>query len=370
MERVAKQVRQLDRETYFDIMKDFYVQLISNASTTEFPANSANSFKNRLPYPLRFNESEWKVGLTSITYPIPPLKSRSHQTHTFQPEDLICRFKWVMKSLDIRDNVVFNTYTFELKGQDLNQARDFITGGKSLMKYIVNRYETYLRQNVTDKGDSLISINGDEKKFYPVFRWEGDDLNLDNSHTFLNETDTRKRPEVLFGTKLVEAMNWIGTDGHFFYYTNGNLRSEADSVPDDVQRDWPNVDQYRSWSELWNYSYEGLQLSPYCDWRFVYLDEAYHKAFGGTVVSKTPHRSPIYVYSDVGQSMITGHQVTDLLREIPHDPTKMTYEPKHVLYPPVRVQFIDIIETRLVENDGSLVDFTSGVTTVTLHFKL
>ena len=103
-------------------MKDFYVQLISNANTTEFPSNDANSFKNHLPYPLWFNESEWKVGLTSITYPIPPLKPRSHQTHTFQPENLICRFKWVMKSLDIRDNVVVNTYTFELKGQDLIQA--------------------------------------------------------------------------------------------------------------------------------------------------------------------------------------------------------------------------------------------------------
>ena len=76
------------------------------------------------------------------------------------------------------------------------------------------------------------------------------------------------------------------------------------------------------------------------------------------------------MYSDVGQSRVTGNQVTDLLREIPHDPTNMTYEPKHILYLPVRVQVMDIIETRLVENDGSLLDFTSGVTTVTLHFKL
>ena len=310
------------------------------------------------------------MGLTSITYPIPPLKPRSHQTHTFQPDDLICRFKWVMKSLDIRDNVVLNTYTFELKGQDLIQHKYTITGGKSLMKYIVNRYETYLRQNVTDKGDSLISINGNEKKFYPVFRWEGDDLILDNSHTLLHETGTRKRPEVLFGTKLVEAMDWIRKDRGDFYYTNGNLRSEADSVPDDIERDWSNVDQYRTWSELFGYVLEGLQLSPYCSWRFVYLDEAYHKAFGGTVASTTPPRSPLYVYSNVGQSTVTGDQVTDLLREIPHDPTKMTYEPKHVLYLPVRVQVMDIIETQLLENDGSSVDFASGVTTVTLHFKL
>ena len=36
MERLARHVRQLDRETCIDIMKDFYVQLMSNASTVEF----------------------------------------------------------------------------------------------------------------------------------------------------------------------------------------------------------------------------------------------------------------------------------------------------------------------------------------------
>ena len=53
-------------------MKDLYVQLMSNASTAEFPANNAHSFKNRLPNPLQFREQGWRVGLASITYPIPP----------------------------------------------------------------------------------------------------------------------------------------------------------------------------------------------------------------------------------------------------------------------------------------------------------
>ena len=348
-------------------MKDFYVQVMSNGSTAEFPANTANSFKNRLPNPLRFMESGWKVGLVNITYPVPPAKPQSHRTHTFQPDDLICRFRWSMKSLDRGGSIVVNRWTFELKGKDIIQPKYPITGGKSLMKYIVNGYETKLREIVSDKGDTLLT--SDFAKFYPVFKWEGDDLILDNSNTFLNQSGTRKRPEVLFGTKLVEAMNWIVKDVGDFYWTRGNLRTEADEVLDSVKRDWSYVEQYRTWSDLFGYSNEGLHLSSYCNWRFVYLDEAYHHAFGGTVASTTPHRSPIYVYSDVGQSMVTGHQVTDLLREIPYDPTKMYYEPRHVLYLPVRVDIMDIIETQLSENDGSLVDFTSGVTTVTLHFK-
>ena len=85
--------------------------------------------------------------------------------------------------------------------------------------------------------------------------------------------------------------------------------------------------------------------------------------------TSTPHQSPLYVYSDAGQSMVTGNQVKDLLTEIAQDPTKMYYEPRHILYLPVRFEVMDIIETQLAENDGTLVDFAPGVTTLTLHFK-
>ena len=120
-------------------MKDFYVQLMSNASTSEFPANAANSFKNHLPNPLQFRESGWKVGLASLSYPTSPV--RPHQTPIFQPNDLICRFRWSMKSLDMRSNVIVNCWTLILTGKDIIQPKYPITGGKSLMKYIVNEYE-------------------------------------------------------------------------------------------------------------------------------------------------------------------------------------------------------------------------------------
>ena len=129
-------------------MKVFYVQLMSNASSAEFPSNTANSFKNRLPYPLRFKESGWKVVLASLTYPIPPSKPRSHhQTHIFEEDDLICRFRWSMKSLNRCGNIVVNRWTFI---KDLIQPKYPITGGKSLMKYIVNEYQIRLRKFVTD----------------------------------------------------------------------------------------------------------------------------------------------------------------------------------------------------------------------------
>ena len=61
--------------------------------------------------------------------------------------------------------------------------------------------------------------------------------------------------------------------------------------------------------------------------------------------------------------------MTDLLREVPHDSTKTRYEPNQIQYKPVRSNVLDIVEVQLAENDGRLVDFASGVTSVTLHFK-
>ena len=113
---------------------------MSNASSMEFSSNTANSFKNCLPNPLQFRESGWKVGLTSLLYPTPPV--RLHQTHTFEQNGRICQFRWRMKSVDVRGNITVNRWTFILTGKDLIQPKYPITGGKSLMKYIVSEYET------------------------------------------------------------------------------------------------------------------------------------------------------------------------------------------------------------------------------------
>ena len=108
--------------------------------------------------------------------------------------------------MDIQGNVKIDNWTFNLTGQNLIEDKALITGGRPLMKYIINRYMSEVRKGVTDKGDSLVTTNGEPKKFYLVFKWKGDDLIIGNSNTFLDEANGRNRPEVLFSTKLVEAM--------------------------------------------------------------------------------------------------------------------------------------------------------------------
>ena len=230
------------------VMRDFYVQLLSSACTNEFPNNRANSFKNRLSQPLVLDDGDWKVGVTNVTYPIPHILPGQplprHPLPNFKKNDVICIIKWSMKSKDVKGVLRFRRWEIKVTGADLIRDRMLITGGKALMMYIVNRYMVSLRELVTEKEDDLTTSNGDGKKFYPVFRWEGDDLILDNSDTFLDAENAsrpnRDRPEVIFGKKLVEAMKWIVHDGdkNSYYKMYGNLMTEADTIPNDVKKDW------------------------------------------------------------------------------------------------------------------------------------
>ena len=221
-------------------MKDFYVQLMSNTSTVEFPSNTANSFKNRLPNPLQFRESGWKVGLASLSYRTPPL--RRHQAHTFEPEDVICKFEWTMRAItedSVGSAVIVRPRQYlTIKGKDLIDDRFLVYSGKSLMQYIMYRLKRKLTLLEASSGESLRAPDG--KRFYPVFRWEGEQLLIDNRYTFRNQSEDRKRPKVLFRRKLVEAMNWIGQDENGNYELLGNLVKEIpnDEVLKGIQTDW------------------------------------------------------------------------------------------------------------------------------------
>ena len=67
--------------------------------------------------------------------------------------------------------------------------------------------------------------------------------------------------------------------------------------------------------------------------------------------------------------MVTGNQVTDLLKHVPYSPEYRDFQPKHILYLPVRTTVMDIVEVQVSENEGTLVEFEAGVTSITLHFK-
>ena len=178
-----------------------------------------------------------------------------------------------------------------IAGQDLIDDRHLVYSGKSLMQYIVYRLRREVFMMEKDKLDSLVAPDG--KRFYPTFVWEGEDLLIDNTKTFLNQSGSRRRPKVLMGRKLVETMNWIGQDRFGNYQLSGNLIKEFpdDKVPDVHYRDWLETGGNNAWNPFWVYTNEGLQLSSYSNWRFVYLDKSCIRTW---VRARSPAiRSPI-----------------------------------------------------------------------------
>ena len=108
-----------------------------------------------------------------------------------------------------------------------------------------------------------------------------------------------------------------------------------------------------------------LQLSFFCNWRFLNLNKAFVVVVGASARS-------MFVYSDVGGSGVVGNQVTNLLCEVNYKREgkgSQYFEPLHIQYIPERKDVIDIIETEVSETTGDLVKFGEGNTIVTLHFK-
>jgi len=299
------------------------------------------------------------------------------QTHDFEDDDYLFGIEWTIETFILQSDG--STWLpgryqvpFKVTEKELNCDRHKVTSGRSLMQYLINLFNECMYHYMDRANESLRAPNG--KKYYPVFRWEGNDLIIDNTDTFLNESGDRQRPRVLFGPKLVKTLGLINEESFYSVHMTMNMIKifPNDTVPSDFKKDWTNEHDLCS-RNFWDLKSDGtLQLSPYCNWRFSYLDEEYAKTYHrGVVVHPDipPPRSPMYLYSNVGRSTITGNQVTDLLREVPHDSTKTTHKPTQIQYKHVRSKILDIVEVQLAENDGRLVDFESGVTSVTLHFK-
>ena len=106
------------------------------------------------------------------------------------------------------------------------------------------------------EGESLRAPDG--KKYYPVFKWDGNDLILDNTDTFLDESGDRQRPKVLFGPKLVKTMNWIREEAYDVVHMTSNLVKmfQNDLVPRGFKKDWTNDDTSRT-NNFWNLTKRG-----------------------------------------------------------------------------------------------------------------
>lgn len=335
----------------------FYVQVLSSSNKSEYPNNRPNYFKNRLPYPLRFPERGWKVGLSSISIP----DAKVNIYNLVKQEEFLFFMRWIIHVPTQYGGINRREGTATCAPDDIHRLYS-IVDGVSLMKAMINFFEQRRILNYDGPifGSKFVTDSG--KRLYVKFRWEGEDMIMDNTEVY---TALVKSPLFSIHQTLAIKMGWLRKSNDGTFALGPNLRQEFvnDVIPDlkntvhDLQDDNGNP-------VFWNVQNDHFVSSTTCNWRFMNLNNAFQNVVGEKSRS-------LFVYSDVGGSNV-GNQVTDLLREINfHREGKgiKYFEPLHIQYIPVRKEVVDIIETQVAETTGELSNFGEGNTILTLHFK-
>ena len=345
----------------------FYVTLPSHSNRHEFPNNQANSFKIRLPQPLRLQGGGWQVGLSAISLP----DTHVNLYELVQKDRFIMSTTWDQtypKPGGKDGETVGRRDSAQTLINDI-QHLDWVVDGVSFMKAAMTHLEQRRKETAIQGGRFT---NDQGKHTYVKFRWEGDDLLIDNTNVCHCKTDT---PALYIYTKLAVKMGWLRKISSGLIL-GPNLRQDfmGDQIPNMKQpigNDWNDVDDDQHNPVFWtvrSFSPDHLRLSMSCGWRFTNLNVAFRSVVGD------PSRS-LHVYSDVAGSMMVGNRVTDLLREIHYKREgrgTMYFEPLHIQYLPLRNEVVEIIQIQVTETSGTedkLVRFGKGNTLVTLHFK-
>ena len=342
----------------------FYVTLPSHANRHEFPNNQANSFKIRLQHPLRLVGDQWQVGLSAISLP----DAHVNLYELVQKDGYIMSTSWdqtIPKPGATNGEMQTRLGTARTLINAI-QHLNWVVDGVSFMKAAIAHLEQRRKETAIQGGRFT---NDQGKHTYVKFRWEGDDLLIDNTNVCHCDNDT---PALSLYTKLALKMGWLRKIASGLIL-GPNLQQEfmGDQIPDMKKNsDWNDVNDDQTNRVFWtvrSFLPDHLQLSMSCSWRFTNLNVAFRSVVGD------PSRS-LHVYSDVAGSTIVGNRVTELLREIHYKRGRGTiyFEPLHIQYMSLRNEVMEIIQIQVAETfgtGGDLVKFGKGNTIVTLHFK-
>lgn len=258
--------------------QEFYLSLPSDGSKREYPNNTANSFKIRLPAPISLSGGGWEVGLSSISMP----DTKLHLPKFTEPEAVpLVQMKWSREKGNIYEDIYAN--------YELSEAKQVFEGidGVGFLKSMITFFE---QRRLYEKGGPFAgwkyTKDHDAKnRRYIKFKWEGDELVTDNLYTYKVDTD---RPALRINKYLAEQMGWIikhprtGED-----VVGPNLRQELfkDEVPvvPESRSDCKGKDSNGNYRHIFFCSDGNYwRLSYWTNWRFMNLNKAFQSLVGTT----------------------------------------------------------------------------------------
>ena len=371
--------------------------------TDEFPKNTNNSFKVRLPEPLSLQGEGWYASLMSLTVPD---EGQSNAVIASDPHTKVIRYKHPISTRKWTDTgdpstsgyesvyTVLSTKMIEL--EEIMNATQIVSTGSQFWKRVMHTLHNKIMTEVMKDQWSASVAERDRKPIVfvnkhgmPQLSWKGESLVIE-AITKKNLMNNRQVSMVEFYINVDIALKFgllrrkTGKTGYATsdFVLGPNLQYSLPTKTYD-ESTGPVGSRYRTYYNWEGDVYEGvnfigsafsimtadnvkwLRLFPAFEWQFNNLDASFEKIVGTS-------KRTVMVYSDVVESTVVGSGKYPLLREVQLLRTgdgESTAEPLHHQWIKLRGQQLDILEVEIASTAGPLTILPPGKTIVTIGLK-
>ena len=371
--------------------------------TDEFPKNTNNSFKVRLPEPLSLQGEGWYATLMSLTVPD---EGQSNAVIASDPHTKVIRYKHAISTRKWTDtgdpstsgylfiDTALSTKMIEL--EEIMNATQIVSTGSEFWKRVMQTlHDKIMTEVMKDQWNASVAepdrkpIVFVNKHGMPQLSWKEESLLikaipkkdlLNNQQINMVEFYINVDIALKFGLlrRKTGKTGYATSD----FVLGPNLQY---SLPTKTygENTGPVGSRYRTYYNWEGDVYEGVNFSSRAfsimtadnvkwmrlhqafEWRLNNLDASFEKMVG-------TRKRTVMVYSDLVESTIVGSGKYPLLREVQLLRTgdgESTAEPLHHQWIKLRGQQLDIVEVEIASTSGPLAILPPGKTIVTIGLK-
>ena len=393
----------MGRRPLFIIMSEMKRLTLVSDPTNEFPNNTNNSFKVRLPERLSLPGAGWHAALMSLTVPD---QGQSNAVIAADPHTKVIRYQYPImtrKWTDTGDpstsgylSITFPMATEMIELEEIMNANQIVSTGSEFWKRVMQTlHNRIMTQVMKDQWNALVHerdrkpIVFVKKHGIPRLTWNGESLVIkaivkDELLNNVNVNMVEFYINVDIALKFGLLRRKTGKTGYNTsdFVIGPNMQY---SLPTNTYNETtgPVGTRYRSYYNWEGDVYEGvnftsrvftivtanivkwMRLHQAFEWRLNNLDASFEKIVG-------TRKRTVMVYSDLVESTVVGSGKFPLLREVQLLRTgdgESTAEPLHHQWIKVRGQQMDILEVEIASTHGPLAILPPGKTLVTIGLK-
>ena len=371
--------------------------------TDEFPKNTNNSFKVRLPEPLSLQGEGWHASLMCLTVPD---QGQSNAVIAADPHTKVIRYKhpistrkWTDTGDPSTSGYLSITTRLAVKMIELeeimNSTQIVATGSEFWKRVMQTLHNKIMTHAMTDQWSASVA-EADRKPIVfvnkhgmPQLSWKEESLLikaipkkdlLNNQQINMVEFYINVDIALKFGLlrRKTGKTGYATSD----FVIGPNLQYSLPTKTYD-EKTGPVGSRYRSYYNWEGDVYEGvnftsraftiveadnvkwMRLHQAFEWQLNNLDASFEKMVG-------TRKRTVMVYSDLVESTIVGSGKYPLLREVQLLRTgdgESTAEPLHHQWIKLRGQQLDIVEVEIASTSGPLAILPPGKTIVTIGLK-